>query len=69
MDPKGFFLLRKKRSAQVRAAAAFALGQISHPQVTEVLAPLINDEDPRIQEIARSVVGNNQTPQQQNGEQ
>ena len=66
LDPKGFFLLRKKRSPQLRAAAAFALSQIHHPQVTEVMASLINDEDPRIQEIARSVVGDNETSQQKN---
>jgi hypothetical protein len=32
--------------------------------VTEVLAPLINDGDPRIQAIARSFVETDQTPQQ-----
>jgi len=55
LAPKGFFLLKKKRSNPVRAAAAFALGRIAHPQASEVLAPFINDGDPRIREIARSV--------------
>jgi HEAT repeat protein len=63
LDPKGFFLLRKKRSPQVRAAAAFALGQISHPLVTKVLAPLINDGDPRVQEIVKSILETDQTSQ------
>jgi HEAT repeat protein len=64
LDPKGFFLLRKKRSPQVRAAAAFALGQISHPQVPQVLASLINDGDPRVQEIVKSILETNETPKQ-----
>jgi HEAT repeat protein len=62
LDPKGFFLLRKKRSPQVRAAAAFALGQISHPQVPQVLASLINDGDPRVQEIVKSILETEQSP-------
>jgi HEAT repeat protein len=65
LDPKGFFFLRKKRSPQVRAAAAFALGQISHPQVPQVLAPLINDGDPRVQEIVKSILETDQTSKQQ----
>ncbi len=64
LDPKGFFLLRKKRSPQVRAAAAFALGQISHPQVNQVLASLINDGDPRVQEIVKSILETDQTTKQ-----
>jgi HEAT repeat protein len=63
LAPKGLFWLRKKRSPQVRAAAAFALGQISHPKVTELLAPLVNDGDPRVQEVAKSIVQTNQSPQ------
>jgi len=58
LAPKPRFSLRKKPSAQVRAAAAFALGQISHPRVTEVLAPLAEDHDPRIRQIAQTVVNN-----------
>jgi HEAT repeat protein len=64
LDPKGFFLLRKKRSPQIRAAAAFALGQISHPQVTQVLAPLVDDGDPRVQEIVKSILETDKTPKQ-----
>ena len=64
LTPKGFFLLRKKRSPQLRAAAAFALGQISHPKVTEVFGPLIHDVDPRVQEVAKTIVQPNQSPEQ-----
>lgn len=62
LAPKGFFLLRKKRSPQVRAAAAFALGQISHPRVVQVLAPMTNDGDPRVQEIVKSILETEETP-------
>jgi len=58
LAPKSRFGLRKGRSARVRAAAAFALGQIAHPSVAEVLAPFVEDRDPRIREIARTVVNN-----------
>jgi diguanylate cyclase (GGDEF)-like protein len=60
--PKGFFPFRKKRNPEVRAAAAFALGQISNPQVSEILAPFVEDRDPRVREIARSVVHPNELP-------
>jgi HEAT repeat protein len=50
----GFFR-RKKRSALLRATAAFTLGQISHPRVQEVLSPFVNDSDPRIRQIAQTV--------------
>jgi HEAT repeat protein len=37
------------------AAAAFALGQISHPKAAESLGRFIDDRDPRVREIARKV--------------
>jgi len=40
-------------SIAVRAAAAFALGQISHPKADENLARFAEDRDPRVREIAR----------------
>jgi diguanylate cyclase (GGDEF)-like protein len=52
--PKGLFAFRQKRSPLVRATAAFALGQIPHPQATKALAAHINDQDPRVKKIARS---------------
>jgi len=50
---KGSFFRRKRRSPQVRAAAAFALAQIPHPRIPEILAPFVDDRDLRIKEIAR----------------
>ncbi|MGD9081959.1 MAG: diguanylate cyclase [Desulfobacterales bacterium] len=53
MAPGGFFSFRKKKNTRVRATAAFALSQIDHPKVTEVLALYVEDRDPRIRQIAR----------------
>lgn len=50
---KRFFFPRKRR-AEVRAAAIFALGQISHPQVARKLALFVDDPDPRVREIAKT---------------
>ena len=54
--PGGFLSLRKKQSSAVRAAAGFALAQISDPRVAEVLAPYVDDSDPRIRQVARALV-------------
>lgn len=56
LAPKGFFPFRKKRNPDVRAAAAYAIGRISHPDVRGILAHFVDDKDPRVQEIAKSVV-------------
>jgi len=53
MAPGGFLSFRKKRNARVRATAAFALAQIDHPRVAEVLALYVKDRDPRVRQIAR----------------
>ena len=45
MVPGGFFTLRKRKSSLIRATAAFALAQIPHPQVTEVLSLYVEDRD------------------------
>jgi HEAT repeat protein len=47
---------RKRRSPQVRSTAAFAMAQIPHPRVPELLAPFVEDRDLRVREIARSRV-------------
>jgi diguanylate cyclase (GGDEF)-like protein len=52
---KGSIFRLNRRNAQVRAAAAFALGQISHPQATEALAYFVDDRNPQIKEVARKV--------------
>ena len=59
LQPQRSFIFSKKHSPQVRAAAAFALGQIPHPKAAESLARFVGDRDPRIREIARKV---NQSP-------
>ena len=51
----GFLSFRKKRSSSVRAAAAFALAQIPDPRVAEILGPYVDDRDPRIRQVARSL--------------
>ena len=56
LAPGGFLSLRKKQSSAVRAAAGFALSQISDPRVVETLAPYVDDSDPRIRQVARALV-------------
>ena len=56
MAPGGFLSFRKKRNTRVRATAAFALAQIDHPKVAEVLALYVQDRDPRVRQIARDQV-------------
>ncbi len=59
--PGGFFLLYRKKSPLVRAAAASALAQISHPKVAKVLARHLEDRDSRVRQTAREIV-NRQNP-------
>jgi len=56
LSPGSILFLRKRRSSAIRAAAAFALAQIPHARVSEVLAPYSDDSDPRVRQIARSQV-------------
>jgi diguanylate cyclase (GGDEF)-like protein len=63
--PQGFFPFRKNRNPDVRAAAAYALGRISHPDVHGILAHFVDDEDPRVQEIARSVVSPDESDEEE----
>jgi len=56
ITPGGFFSFRKRKNALVRATAAFALTQIDHPKVAEVLALYVEDRDPRVRQIARDHV-------------
>ncbi len=51
---KGSFFRRNRRSPQVRATGAFALAQIPHPRVAEMLIPFVDDPDARVREIARN---------------
>ncbi len=54
VDLGRFLSLRKKRSSLVRATAASALAQIPDPQVAQVLAPYVEDRDPRIRQVAQA---------------
>ncbi len=56
LKPKGIGFLRKKSSPLLRATAAFSLGQIPHPRVAEVLAPFVDDSDPRVRQVAQAVL-------------
>ncbi|MFP3869887.1 MAG: HEAT repeat domain-containing protein, partial [Syntrophobacteria bacterium] len=47
-----FFRGRRKYPDEVRAAAAAALAEIDHPRVAEIFAPLVDDRDPRVKELA-----------------
>ena len=51
---KRSFFRRKRRSPQIRATAAFALAQIPHPRVAEILARFVDDDDLRVKEIAQN---------------
>ncbi|MFQ5993238.1 MAG: HEAT repeat domain-containing protein, partial [Nitrospiraceae bacterium] len=51
---KGFLFIGNKWDAEIRAAAAFALRQISDPRAAQVLVTLANDRDPRIRQIAKA---------------
>jgi len=57
LRPKSFFLWKKSYSDEVRANAAFALTQINDPCINDLLRRCAQDEDQRIREIARSVLG------------
>jgi len=59
--PGGLFSLYRKKSPLVRAAAASALAQISHPKVATVLAHHLEDDDSRVRQTAREIV-NRQDP-------
>jgi diguanylate cyclase (GGDEF)-like protein len=54
LNSNGFLFFRKQHTPAVRAVAAFALQQISHPRATELLSRLVDDPDPQVREIARS---------------
>jgi len=53
LRPQRSFFFRKNQNSEVRAASAFALGQISHSKASQSLAQFVDDRDPRVREIAR----------------
>jgi diguanylate cyclase (GGDEF)-like protein len=54
LTPKGFLRFGKRWPTDVRAAAAYALAQISDPRATKTLASLANETDPRLKQLART---------------
>lgn len=54
LSPKG--LLQKKYSDNLRAVAAFALSQISHPRVIEVMKILSKDDHSLVRQTARAAL-------------
>jgi diguanylate cyclase (GGDEF)-like protein len=56
LNKKSLIFRRHQFGEQVRATAAFALGQITHQEATETLATLLDDPDHRIRGIAQSVI-------------
>ncbi len=56
LESRGVFFFRRRPHAKVRAAAAHALSNIHHPAVIKVFARLVYDDDPRVREVARSIV-------------
>lgn len=55
--PQRSFIFRKNQDSRVREAAAYALGQISHPEASQSLLQFVDDRDPAVQEIARQAQG------------
>jgi hypothetical protein len=56
LTPRGLLSLQKKYSDNLRATAAFALSQIPHPRVSEVMKSFSEDNDLRIRRTARAVL-------------
>jgi HEAT repeat protein len=56
MNQKSLLFRRHNFSPQVRATAAFALGQIRHARAVKILAGFVNDPDQRIREVSRNVI-------------
>lgn len=54
LAPAGLLRFRKRWPADVRAAAAYALAQISDPRAAKALARLANETDPRLKQLART---------------
>jgi hypothetical protein len=50
---KGFLSRLNRGRAELRATAAFALRQISHPRAIDILSSLENDPDPRVRKAAQ----------------
>lgn len=69
LGPRGLSLFRKRPNVKVRAAAAYALSNIHHPAAVKIFERLVNDSDPRVREIARTLLADKtaNAPQQSKG--
>jgi len=47
---------RKRHDSRLRSAAALALSYMNDPRIMEILAKCVEDKDPQVREIARSVL-------------
>jgi diguanylate cyclase (GGDEF)-like protein len=47
---------RKRHDSRLRSAAALALSHMNDPRIMEILAKCVEDKDPQVREIARSVL-------------
>jgi HEAT repeat protein len=56
LAPRRILFFNKNRNAQLRAAAALALGQIPDPRAAQRLAIFRDDADSRVREVARSAL-------------
>jgi HEAT repeat protein len=56
LTSRGMLSLQKKYSDNLRAVAAFALAQISHPRVMEVMKALSEDSNPLVRQTARAAL-------------
>jgi len=62
MAPGRFFKFRKRKNPLVRATAAYALSQISHPRVAEVFSLYLEDRDPRVRQSSRDYLKTLESP-------
>ena len=56
LTTRGILSLQKKYSDNIRAVAAYALAQISHPRVIEIMKSLSDDANPLVRQTARAAL-------------
>ncbi|MGD8366849.1 MAG: diguanylate cyclase [Desulfobacterales bacterium] len=61
---RGILFFRKAYSPEIKAAAAYALCQIRHPEAAEAVAALDHHPDPQICQIAKSAKASRSAPAQ-----
>jgi HEAT repeat protein len=55
-------LFLKKWKPEIRATAAFALGQVEHPRALEALASFADDRNPKVQRVVRARLRRSESP-------